>query len=68
MERLKTNPFQLPEKAFPGNAKKLMLLTKVAKIDIPMAQAGSRPPPVVKSLEVRFRNEKETPNQMIANM
>lgn len=45
-----------------------MLLTKVAKIDIPMAQAGSRPPPVVKSLAVRFRKEKETPNPTIANM
>jgi hypothetical protein len=53
-------------KAFPGKAKKLMLLTKVAKIDIPIAQEGRRPPPVVKSLAVRFRNEKETPKPITA--
>ncbi len=48
MERLKTNAFQFDEYAFPGKAKKLMLLTNVAKIDIPTTQAGSLPPPEVK--------------------
>lgn len=45
-----------------------MLLTKVAKMDIPIAQAGNLPPPVVNSLAVLFRKENEIPNPTIPNM
>jgi len=47
IEKLKTRAFQLLIYALPGKAKKLMLLTKVAKIDMPTTQAGSFPPPAV---------------------
>ena len=40
-ERLNTKAFQFVIYAFPGNARKLMLLTKVAKMDIPTAHAGN---------------------------
>lgn len=52
MDRLNTNAFQLDRNAIPGKAKKLMLLTKVAKIDNPITQAGNVPDPVEKSAEV----------------
>ena len=45
-----------------------MLLTKVAKIDMPIAHAGSLPPPVVKSEALRFLKEKEIPNPTIASI
>jgi hypothetical protein len=54
IEKLNTNAFQLDEYALPGRAKKLILLTKVAKIDIPTAHAGRLPPPDVNCPEVLF--------------
>jgi hypothetical protein len=61
MERLKTNAFQFAAYAFPGKARKLMLLTNVAKIDIPTTQAGIFPPPVVNCMDVLFLKMKLTP-------
>jgi hypothetical protein len=46
MERLNTNAFQLDRNAIPGSARKLMLLTNVAKIDSPITHAGKVPDPV----------------------
>jgi hypothetical protein len=45
-----------------------MLLTKVAKIDIPIAQEGSLPPPVVYSSAVLFLKENEIPKPTIPSM
>ena len=62
IERLKTNAFQSDEYAFPGKARKLMLLTNVANIDIPTTQAGSFLPPVVNCSDVLFFRKKLAPN------
>ena len=40
IDKLKTKAFQLELNAFPGKAKKLILLTKVAKIDIVTTHPG----------------------------
>lgn len=45
----------------PGRARKLILLTKVAKIDIPTAHEGILPPPVVNWSEVLFLKKNEAP-------
>ena len=45
--KLKVKAFQFEMYAFPGKAKKLMLLTNVAKIDIPTTHEGKVPPPEV---------------------
>jgi len=47
IERLKTNAFQFVAYALPGNPRKLILLTKVAKIDKPTTHAGNLLPPAV---------------------
>lgn len=52
IDRLKTKEFQSDKKAAPGKARKLILLTNVAKIDKPITQAGKVPEPVEKSLDV----------------
>ena len=47
--RLKINWFQLPEYDPPGRPRKLMELTKVAKMDIPTTQVGTLPSALVKA-------------------
>lgn len=54
MDKLKANAFQLELNAFPGKAKKLMLLTKVAKIDIVTTQPGMALFPSVKAADDLF--------------
>jgi len=67
MERLKTKAFQFVAYAFPGKARKLMLLTNVAKIDIPTTQAGILPPPVVNCTDVLFLKKNEAPKATFPN-
>jgi hypothetical protein len=64
MERLKTNAFQSEENAFPGSARKLMLLTKVAKIDIPTTHEGSCLPPEVNCSSDLFLKKKLIPRKI----
>jgi hypothetical protein len=64
MERLKTKAFQSLKYALPGRARKLILLTKVAKIDIPTAHDGIDLPPVVNWSDVLFLKKKLAPNNI----
>jgi hypothetical protein len=61
IDRLKTKAFQSDIYAFPGSARKLMLLTKVAKIDMPTTQDGSFLPPEVNCSEDLFLKKKLAP-------
>jgi hypothetical protein len=47
IDKLKTKAFQFDIYAFPGKARKLMLLTKVANIDKPTTHGGNFLPPEV---------------------
>ena len=49
IERLKTSWFQLPAYAPPGSPRKDMLLTNVAKMDIPTTHVGRSPSAFVKA-------------------
>jgi len=51
--------------AFPGKARKLMLLTYVAKIDIPTTHAESFPPAEVYSFEFLLLEKKEHPKIIV---
>lgn len=55
IDRLNTKPFQLVWYALPGSARKLILLTKVAKMDMPTTQEGMVPPPEVNESDDRLR-------------
>lgn len=58
---LNTKAFQFDIYALPGSARKLMLLTNVAKIDMPTTHAGNFPPPEVNCTEVLFLKKKLAP-------
>jgi hypothetical protein len=68
IERLKTNAFQLVIYALPGKARKLMLLTNVAKIDIPTTHAGSFLPPEVYCSVLLFLNIKRAPTTTLPSV
>jgi hypothetical protein len=51
------------EKAFPGRARKLILLTNVANIDMPTTHAGRLPPPEVNCPDVLFLKKKLAPKR-----
>jgi hypothetical protein len=68
MAKLKTSAFQFDMYAFPGNARKLMLLTKVANIDIPTTHDGNFPPPDVNWSVVLFRKKKLAPKITFPNV
>jgi hypothetical protein len=68
MERLKTNAFQFDMYAFPGSARKLILLTNVAKIDMPTIHDGNFPPPDVKWSDVLLFQKKLAPNITFPNV
>ncbi|MPM54953.1 hypothetical protein SDC9_101736 [bioreactor metagenome] len=65
MDRLNTNEFQFPVYALPGSARKLMLLTYVAKIDIPTTNPDIPFPAVIKSPAVLFFRKNELPNSTV---
>ena len=67
IERLNTKAFQLVIYAFPGRARKLMLLTNVANIDIPTTQAGILPLPDVNCDDVLFLKKKLAPKSNVAD-
>jgi len=62
IDKLKAKAFQFDWNALPGKARKLILLTKVAKMDIPTAQVGISPPPEVNCSELLFLKKKLHPN------
>jgi hypothetical protein len=68
MERLNTKAFQLPWKEFPGRARKLMLLTNVANIDMVSTHRGMDWLPRVKADEVLFFLKKDPPKRVMPPM
>ena len=66
--RLNTKAFQFDCKAIPGKAKKLILLTKVAKIDMDITHLGIALLPSVNAEVFLFFRKNEAPKKVMPSI